>query len=88
MRSVLLGLLLILPILSGVAVAHEPDTFTVIVREDMHEPAEVNLIVNDTVHYFNVDNRTNFIIIIGWISMMMVILMMKMIFFRRPTLFL
>ena len=47
MRSVLLGLLLILPILSGVAVAHEPDTFTVIVREDRHDPSEVSLVVND-----------------------------------------
>ena len=59
MRSVLLGLLLILPILSGVAVAHEPDTFTVIVREDRHDPSEVSLVVNDTVQYYNVDSREN-----------------------------
>ncbi|MBJ84395.1 MAG: hypothetical protein CMB52_02610 [Euryarchaeota archaeon] len=65
MRSALLGLLLILPILSGVAVAHEPDTFTVIVREDRHDPAEVNLIVNDTVQYYNVDSRENVTHIIG-----------------------
>ena len=65
MRSVLLGLLLILPILSGVAVAHEPDTFTVIVREDRHDPAEVNLVVNDTVQYYNVDSRENITHIIG-----------------------
>ena len=59
MRSVLLGVLLILPILSGVAVAHEPDTFTVIVREDRHDPSEVSLVVNDTVQYYNVDSREN-----------------------------
>lgn len=59
MRSVLLGLLLILPILSGIAVAHEPDTFTVIVREDRHDPSEVSLVVNDTVQYYNVDSREN-----------------------------
>lgn len=59
MRSVLLGLLLILPILSCVAVAHEPDTFTVIVREDRHDPSEVSLVVNDTVQYYNVDSREN-----------------------------
>ena len=59
MRSVLLGLLLILPILSGVAVAHEPDTFTVIVREDRHDPSAVSLVVNDTVQYYNVDSREN-----------------------------
>ncbi len=59
MRSVLFGLLLILPILSGVAVAHEPDTFTVIVREDRHDPSEVSLVVNDTVQYYNVDSREN-----------------------------
>ena len=50
---------LILPILSGVAVAHEPDTFTVIVREDRHDPSEVSLVVNDTVQYYNVDSREN-----------------------------
>ena len=59
MRSVLFGLLLILPILSGAVVAHEPDTFTVIVREDRHDPSEVNLVVNDTVQYYNVDSREN-----------------------------
>jgi hypothetical protein len=65
MRSALLGLLLILPILSGVAVAHEPDTFTVIVREDRHDPSEVSLVVNDTVQYYNVDSRENVTHIIG-----------------------
>mgnify|MGYP001398010536 FL=1 len=65
MRSVLLGLLLILPILSGVAVAHEPDTFTVIVREDRHDPSEVSLVINDTVQYYNVDSRDNITHIIG-----------------------
>ena len=65
MRSALLGLLLILPILSGVAVAHEPDTFTVIVREDRHDPSEVNLVVNDTVQYYNVDSRENITHVIG-----------------------
>ena len=65
MRSVLLGVLLILPLLSGVVVAHEPDTFTVIVREDRHDPAEVNLVVNDTVQYYNVDSRENITHVIG-----------------------
>ena len=68
MRSVLLGLLLILPILSGVAVAHEPDTFTVIVREDRHDPSEVSLVVNDTVQYYNVDSRENVTHTIGSVS--------------------
>jgi len=65
MRSVLFGLLLILPVLSGVAVAHEPDTFTVIVREDRHDPSEVSLIINDTVQYYNVDSRENITHTIG-----------------------
>ncbi|SVD76398.1 uncharacterized protein METZ01_LOCUS429252, partial [marine metagenome] len=34
MRGGLLVLLLVIPLLSGLAAAHEPDTFTVIVRED------------------------------------------------------
>ncbi len=59
MRGGLLALLLVIPLLSGLAAAHEPDTFTVIVREDSHEPSEANLIVNDTVQYVNVDNREN-----------------------------
>jgi len=59
MRGGLLALLLVIPLLSGLAVAHEPDTFTVIVREDRHDPLEVNVVVNDTVQYKIVDNRTN-----------------------------
>ena len=46
MRGGLLALLLVIPLMSGLAAAHEPDTFTVIVREDTHDPLEVNLIVN------------------------------------------
>ena len=59
MRGGLLALLLLIPLLSGLAAAHEPDTFTVIVREDTHDPLEVNLIVNDTVQYYNADSREN-----------------------------
>ena len=59
MRGGLLALLLVIPLLSGLAAAHEPDTFTVIVREDTHDPLEVNLIVNDTVQYYNADSREN-----------------------------
>ena len=49
MRGWTLALLLVFPLISGVAFAHEPDTFTVIVREDSHSPVEVNLVVNDAV---------------------------------------
>ena len=59
MRGGLLALLLVIPLMSGLAAAHEPDTFTVIVREDSHDPLEVNLIVNDTVQYYNADSREN-----------------------------
>ncbi len=59
MRGGLLALLLVIPLLSGLAAAHEPDTFTVIVREDSHDPLEVNLVVNDTVQYYNADDREN-----------------------------
>ena len=59
MRGGLLALLLVIPLLSGLAAAHDPDTFTVIVREDSHDPLEVDLVVNDTVQYYNVDYREN-----------------------------
>ena len=59
MRSGILALLLVLPLLSGLAAAHEPDTFTVIVREDTHDPLGVNLVINDTVQYYNADSREN-----------------------------
>ena len=59
MRGALLTLLLVIPLLAGIAAAHEPDTFTVIVREDSHSPLEVNLVINDTVQYYNADSREN-----------------------------
>ena len=59
MRGGLLALFLVIPLMSGLASAHEPDTFTVIVREDSHDPLEVDLVVNDTVQYYNVDHREN-----------------------------
>ena len=65
MRGVLVALLLVIPLATGIASAHEPDTFTVIVREDTHSPLAVNLVVNDTVQYINGDNRTNITHIIG-----------------------
>ena len=65
MRGGLLALLLLAPLISGFAAAHEPDTFTVIVREDRHDPMQADLIVNDTVQYYNGDNRTNITHTIG-----------------------
>lgn len=59
MRALAVASLLLFPLFAGLASAHEPDTFTVIVREDRHDPMEVNLIVNDTVQYVNVDSREN-----------------------------
>ena len=59
MRAAIIALLFVVPLLSGLGAAHEPDTFTVIVREDTHSPQEVNLVVNDTVQYYNVDSREN-----------------------------
>ncbi len=59
MRALGVTLLLLLPLFAGLASAHEPDTFTVIVREDRHDPMEVSLIINDTVQYVNVDYREN-----------------------------
>ena len=65
MRAIGMAILFCLPLLAGIASAHEPDTFTVIVREDRHEPMQVDVIVNDTVQYYNADNRTNITHIIG-----------------------
>ena len=59
MRGVLIALLLAIPLLSGLSVAHEPERFTVIVREDTHTPLEANLVVNDSVQYLNKDSREN-----------------------------
>ena len=59
MRGGLLALLLVIPLMSGLASAHEPERFTVIVREDTHSPLEANLIVNDSVQYLNFDSREN-----------------------------
>ena len=59
MRGGLLALLLVIPLMSGLASAHEPERFTVIVREDTHSPLEANLIVNDSVQYLNYDSREN-----------------------------
>ena len=59
MRGALIALLLVIPLLSGLSVAHEPERFTVIVREDTHSPLEVNLVVNDSVQYLNEDSRVN-----------------------------
>ncbi len=51
---VVLASLLITP-----AAAHDPGTFTVIVKANEHSPGSANLIVNDSVFFYNVDNRTN-----------------------------
>ena len=59
MRGVLIALLLTIPLLSGLSVAHEPERFTVVVREATHTPPEANLVVNDSVQYINKDSREN-----------------------------
>jgi len=41
------------------AAAHDAGTFTVIVKSNAHTPGSAELIVNDSVFFYNVDNRTN-----------------------------
>ena len=41
------------------AAAHDAGTFTVIVKANEHQPGSAELIVNDSVFFYNVDNRTN-----------------------------
>lgn len=41
------------------AAAHDAGTFTVIVKANEHTPGGAELIVNDSVFFYNVDNRTN-----------------------------
>ena len=41
------------------AAAHDAGTFTVIVKANVHQPGSAELIVNDSVFFYNVDNRTN-----------------------------
>jgi len=41
------------------AAAHDAGTFTVIVKSNVHTPGSAELIVNDSVFFYNVDNRTN-----------------------------
>jgi hypothetical protein len=50
------------------ASAHEPDTFTVIVRNDSHSPSTVVVYVNDTVQYKNEDHRENVTHYVGFDS--------------------
>lgn len=59
MRAVLLGMLFLLPLLSGLAMADENNTFTVVVDETHHRPSVVEVEPNVTVMYVNVDNREN-----------------------------
>ena len=59
MRGTGMVLMLVLPLIAGFASAHEPNHFTVIMREDKHDPMEVNLIVNDEVMYFNADDNNS-----------------------------
>jgi len=66
MRALVMSLVLVFPLLAGLAVAHEPDHFSVIVRKDRHDPMEVNLIVNDSVQYINADERENMTHHIGY----------------------
>ena len=41
------------------AAAHDAGTFTVIVKPNEQQPGSAELIVNDSVFFYNVDNRTN-----------------------------
>jgi hypothetical protein len=41
------------------AAAHDAGTFTVIVKPNEHSPGSAELIVNDSVFFYNVDNRTD-----------------------------
>ena len=41
------------------AAADDAGTFTVIVKANVHQPGSAELIVNDSVFFYNVDNRTN-----------------------------
>lgn len=59
MRAALFASLLLLPLVSGLAMAHDADTFTAIVRESRHDPSAVEVILTDTVMYINVDDREN-----------------------------
>ena len=54
-----LMLMLIFPLLAMPVAAHDPSTYTVIVREGNHTPNQVSIIVSDTVQYYNVDDREN-----------------------------
>ena len=63
----LIGILAIFTVLAApISIAHEPDTFTVIVRDGEHTPASVSLVVNDTVQYKNEDHRENVTHYIGF----------------------
>ena len=59
MRAFSLLLVLACLMCAGSAAAHEPDTYSVIVREDTHSPDAVTVLVNDTVQYIHRDNRSN-----------------------------
>ncbi len=54
-----LMLILIFPLFAMPVAAHDPSTYTVIVREGNHSPNQVSIIVSDTVQYYNVDDREN-----------------------------
>ena len=59
-------LLLASIVLLPVSHAHEPNTFTVIVRSGEHAPSSVSLVINDTVQYKNEDHRENITHYIGF----------------------
>jgi len=59
MRAVLVATFLLLPLVSGLAMAHDANTFTIIVRESRHDPSEVEVALTDTLMYINVDSREN-----------------------------
>ncbi len=54
-----LMLIFIFPLLAMPVAAHDPSTYTVIVRQGNHSPNQVSIIVSDTVQYYNVDDREN-----------------------------
>jgi len=58
-RAFGLMLMLVFSLLAMPATAHEPSTYTVIVRDGSHAPNQVSILLMDTVQYYDVDDREN-----------------------------
>ena len=59
MRPTLMALLFLAPLFAGVVTAHDPGTLTILLREDIIEPSEGTLVLNDSILFIHVDNRDN-----------------------------